>query len=95
MKKYDDVKRAAEAALRGLCRTIVDNLSQEDADHLFIELSMSLFSASLDFELPFNEFAGELAHKQTVFIFEVAKTIIEYKHAVDAGEGNDYDFEDI
>lgn len=95
MKKYDDIKRAAEAALRGLCRTIADNLSQEDADHLFIELSMSLFTASLDFELPFEKFAPDVAHKQAVFTLNVAKTVTKYKHAIDAGEGDDYDFEDI
>ena len=95
MKEYKDVKRASEAALGGLSRTIVDNLSQEDADQLFIELSMSLFIASLDFELPFEKFASELAHKQTVFTFEVAKNVINLKHAIDAVEGKDYDFKEI
>ena len=94
-KKYADVKRAAEAALRGLCRTIADNLSQEDADHLFIELSMSLFTASLDFELPFEKFAHDLAHKQAAFTLNVAENVVKYKHALDAGEGDNYDFKEI
>ena len=95
MKEYKDIKRAAEAALRGLCRTIADNLSEEDANHLFIELSMSLFTASLDFNLPFEEFAHDLAHKQAAYTLHIAETSVGYKRAIDAGEGDDYDFEEI
>ena len=95
MKEYKEVKRTAEAALRGLCRTIADNLNEEDADHLFIELSMSLFTASLNFNLPFDEFAADLAHKQAAYTFHIAESSVRYKKAIDAGEGDNYDFEEI
>lgn len=95
MKNYKDVKRAAEAALRGLCRTIADNLTQEEANKLYIELSLSLFTASLDFALPFDKFAADLAHKQATYTMCVLDTAVGYKHALDAGEGDDYDFEEI
>lgn len=95
MKEYKDIKRAAEAALRGLCSTIADNLTQEEANKLFIELSMSLFTASLDFALPFDKFAADLAHKQAAYTLHIAETAVGYKHAIDAGEGDDYDFEEI
>ena len=95
MKEYNDVKRAAEAALRGLCRTIVDNLSAEDANKLFIELSMSLFTALLDFSLPFEKFTNELACKQATYTLNIAESSISCKRAIDTGEGDDYDFEKI
>jgi len=94
-KNYNDVKRAAEAALKGLCRTIADNLDQEEANKLFIELSMSLFTASLDFNLPFDKFAADLAHKQAAYTVQIAETVVEYKHARDVGKGDNYDFEEI
>ena len=94
-KNYDDVKKPAEATLRGLCRAIADNLTQEEANKLFIELSMSLFTASLDFNLPFDKFAADLAHKQASYTLCVAETAVGYKHAIDAGGGEDYDVEEI
>ena len=94
-KKYEDGKKPAEATLRGLCRAIADNLTQEEANKLFIELSMSLFTASLDFDLPFDKFAADLSHKQASYTMCVLDTVVGYKHAIDAGEGDDYDFEEI
>ena len=92
-KNYDDVKRAAEAALKGLCRTIISNLDEKDAEKLLIELSMSLFTASIDFTVPFDKFAAELAHKQANYTFQIAETAVSYKHAIDNGE--DYEAEDL
>lgn len=45
-------KRAADAALRGLIRTIYENLNDEEGDKLCLELSLTLFTATLDFSLP-------------------------------------------
>lgn len=92
-KKYDDVKRAAEANIRGLCKAIRNNLDEKEADQLFIELSMSLFAASIDFELPFDKFAADLAHKQAIYTMEFAETVVGVKHAID--EGDDHDTEEI
>lgn len=92
-KKYDDVKRAAEANIRGLCRAINSNLNEEESEQLFIELSMSLFTASLDFSLPYERFTLELAHKQASYTLCVAETTIKCKKAIDAGD--DYDTEEI
>ena len=63
MKNYDDVKRAAEAALRGLMRTIYSNLDDKEADNLILELSMSMFTVTINFDLPFNEFQKEVNDK--------------------------------
>ena len=92
-KNYTDVKRAAEAALRGLCRTIISNLDEKDAEKLLIELSMSLFTASIDFEMPFDKFAAELSHKQAQYTLHVLDAAVSYKKAIDAGE--DYEAEDL
>lgn len=92
-KNYDDVKRAAEANIRGLCRAIKSNLNEEETEKLFIELSMSLFTASVDFSLPFEKFAAELAHKQVMYTMQIAEILVDLKHSIDAGE--DYDAEEI
>lgn len=85
-KNYNDVKRAAEAALKGLCTAIKVNLKDAEAEQLFLELSMSLFTTSLDFSLPFDEFTADLAHKQTEYTLQVGGTAVKYKRCIDAGE---------
>lgn len=85
-KKYDDVKRAAEAALKGL---IKENLKDEEVDQLLIELSMSLFAASFDFNLPYDKFAAELSHRLVLYTIEFTNTIVDLKCALDAGEDDD------
>lgn len=92
-KNYDDVKRAAEANIRGLCRAIKSNLNQKEAEKLFIELSMSLFTASLNFDLPVEEFSTRLSHRLTGFMFQITEETAVIKRSVDKGE--DYDGEEI
>ena len=92
MKNYDEVKRAAEAALKGLIRTIDSNLNDEDCERLLIELSMTLFTASVNFDLPADEFMLKLSIKQCDYIFTVGEKIVEVKAAID--EKGDKGYED-
>ena len=85
MKKYDDVKRAADAALRGLVRTIYSNLSEEDSEKLCLELSMSLFSSTIDFSEPIEELIPKLAAKTTNYMMCLNDAIINAKSDVDKG----------
>ena len=93
MKEYKDVKRAAEANIRGLCRAIKSNLNENEAEKLFIELSMSLFTASLNFDLPVDKFAANLSYKQAGFITQISEEVAAIKWSIDNGE--DYDGEKI
>ena len=91
-KKYDDVKRAAEAAVKGLMRTIYSNLDNEDAETLLLELSMSFFTSTVNFNLPMDKFEKELNNKNINYQLNLLKTITSVKIKID--EGKD-DFETI
>lgn len=92
-KKYEDVKRAAEANIRGLCRAIRNNLDTKEVNHLFMELSMTLFTASLDFNLPLDVFISDLSDKQSRFLVSTSDAVSKLKFQIDNGE--DYDAEDL
>lgn len=85
-KNYDDVKRASEANIRGLCRAIKSNLNAEETETLFIELSMSLFTASLNFNLPIDKFAADLSHKGVNFLSQISAECVAIKKSIDKGE---------
>ena len=89
MKKYKEVKRAAEAALRGLIRTIYSNLDEEDADKLCLELSLSLFSSTLDFSLPKNKFIEEAQSKSINYQLVLMDSLFKAKADFDKGDIND------
>lgn len=91
MKNYDDVKRAAEAALRGLIRTIYGNLKDEEGDKLCLELSLSLFTATLDFSLPVDKFYHEAQIKSIEYQLNLKDTLIEAKADYDKGDINEAD----
>lgn len=89
MKEYEDVKRAAEAALRGLIRTLYSNLDEEDADKLCMELSLSLFSSTLNFSLPVNKFFEEAQIKSIEYQINLKERLCKAKAAFDKGEINE------
>ena len=86
MKEYNDVKRAADAALRGLIRTIYSNLDEDDANKLCMELSLSLFSSTLDISLPVNKFFEELQSKSINYQLILIDSLIKAKVDFDKGE---------
>lgn len=86
MKEYKDVKRAADAALRGLIRTIYSNLDEDDANKLCMELSLSLFSSTLDISLPVNKFFEELQSKSINYQLILIDSLIKAKVDFDKGE---------
>lgn len=92
-KKYNDVKKAAEANIWGLCRAIKNNLDTKEVNKLFMELSMTLFTASLDFNLPLDKFISDLSDKQSRFLVQVSDNVTILKQHIDNGE--DYDAEDL
>lgn len=89
MKKYDDVKRAAEAALRGLIRTVYSNLDEDDADKLCMELSLSLFSSTIDFSLPVNKFLEEAELKSINYQLTLRDSLCKAKADFDKGDINE------
>jgi hypothetical protein len=91
MKEYKEVKRAAEAALRGLMRTIYENLEEEEADSLCLELSLSLFTATLDFSLPATKFFEEAQIKSIDYQLNLSDSLYEAKAAFDKGDINEAD----
>lgn len=90
-KNYDDVKRAAEAALRGLIRTIYENLNDEEGDKLCMELSLTLFTATLDFSLPVNDFLYAAQMKSIEYQINLKESLIEAKADYDKGDINEAD----
>lgn len=91
MKEYKDVKRAAEAALRGLIRTVYQNLDSKEADNLCIELSMSLVTATLDFDEEHDILADHLATLMSSYMICIGDTVMKYKANYDKGETNEAD----
>jgi len=91
MKNYDEVKRAAEAALRGLIRTIYGNLKDEEADKLCLELSLTLFTATLDFSLPVNDFLYAAQMLSIEYQINLKEALIEAKADYDKGDINEAD----
>lgn len=91
MKNYDEVKRAAEAALRGLIRTIYENLKDDEADNLCLELSLTLFTTTLDFSLPVDKFLEEAQIKSIDYQITLKNQLIEAKINFDKGDINEAD----
>lgn len=91
MKNYDEVKRAAEAALRGLIRTIYENLEDEEADKLCMELSLTLFTTTLDFGLPVDKFYHEAQIKSIEYQLNLKDNLIAAKADYDKGDINEGD----
>lgn len=89
MKEYNDVKRAAAAALRGLIRTIYSNLDEDDAEKLCMELSLSLFSSTLDFSLPVNKFFEEAQSKSINYQLILRDSLCKAKADFDKGNINE------
>ena len=86
MKEYKDIKRAAEAALRGLTRTIYENLEDEESSKLCLELSLELFTATLDFSLPVAKFFEEAQLKSINYQLNLRDSLCEAKEAYDKGD---------
>lgn len=91
MNKNYDVKRAADAALRGLIRTIYENLNDEEGDKLCLELSLTLFTATLDFSLPVDKFYHEAQIKNIEYQLTLKDILIEVKADYDKGDINEAD----
>lgn len=91
MKEYNEVKRAAEAALRGLIRTVYENLKEDEAENLLMELSLSLFTATLDFSLPVNDFLYDAQMKSIDYQITLKNKLIEAKADYDKGDINGSD----
>lgn len=85
MKEYKDVKRAAEAALRGLIRSIYENLEEEEADKLCLEMSMSLFNTTIDYSLPFDLFMIKYDEKFKHYTIALTKQTYFAKSDYDMG----------
>lgn len=86
MKSYDDVKKASDEAIAGLIEVISNSLSEEDADRLLKELAMSLFTSTLDFDLPIDEFVEELNRMNFIFQQCMLKSIMDVKIKIDEGD---------
>lgn len=90
MKNYNDVKRAAEAALRGLMKTIYSNLDEKEADKLVLELSMSMYTTTINFDLPLDQFQKEVNKQNLNYQLILMDVITSTKIKIDAGGYNDF-----
>jgi len=91
MKEYNEVKRAVEEALIGLIRTVYENLKEDEAENLLMELSLSLFTATLDFSLPVNDFLYDAQMKSIDYQITLKNNLIEAKDNYDKGDMNEFD----
>ena len=91
MKEYKKVKRAAEAATKGMVRAIYDSLDSKEADNLCIELSMSLVTATLDFNEEYDTLASHLAELMASYMHCICVTVMKYKDDYDKGKTNEAD----
>lgn len=90
MKNYNDVKTAAEAALRGLMKTIYSNLDEKEADKLVLELSMSMYTRTINFDLPLDQFQKEVNKQNLNYQLTLMDVITSTKIKIDAGGYNDF-----
>ena len=86
MKSYDDVKKASEEAIYELAKTIRGVLSEEESDRLYMELAMTLFVLTLDFDLSEEDFVNELNNTNVNFALNIIDHTMKLKKAIDKGE---------
>lgn len=86
MKNYEDVKKVSEETIYGIAKTIRGVLDEEESDKLYMELAMILFTLTLDFSLPEEEFVEELNRVNVNFALNIIGHVMDVKEAVDKGE---------